>query len=130
MQRKKSQGTPRTTTGRVVSSSLTTPDMSLSAALRGRTEEQQQPQTHQVAVAGPATIEPRVPVALPQHENQTTSQSDRAPDIKSLPRDKMLKVAETVVEQIMTESNNAVLEEAKILAITKIFINLMEQNSH
>jgi hypothetical protein len=28
----------------------------------------------------------------------------------------------------MTESNGAVLEEAKILAITKIVLNLMEQN--
>jgi hypothetical protein len=33
----------------------------LRGALRGRTEEQQQPQTHQVVVAGPATMEPRVP---------------------------------------------------------------------
>jgi hypothetical protein len=30
----------------------------------------------------------------------------------------------------MTESNGAVLEEAKILAITHIFLNLMEQNDH
>jgi hypothetical protein len=30
----------------------------------------------------------------------------------------MLKVVVTVVQQIMTESNGAVLEEAKILAIT------------
>jgi hypothetical protein len=39
----------------------------------------------------------------------------------------MLKVV-TVVQQIMTESNGAVLEEDKILAITKIVLNLMEQN--
>jgi hypothetical protein len=52
----------------------------------------------------------------------------------------MLKVEVTVVQQIMTESNGAVLEEAlaesncavleetKILAITKVVSNLMEQN--
>jgi hypothetical protein len=32
----------------------------------------------------------------------------------------MLKVVVAVVQQIMTESNGAVLEEAKIVAITKI----------
>jgi hypothetical protein len=30
----------------------------------------------------------------------------------------------------MTEPNGAVLEEAKILAITKIVLNLMEKNGH
>jgi hypothetical protein len=33
---------------------------------------------------------------------------------------KMLKVIETLVQQIMTESNGAVLEEAKIFAITNL----------
>jgi hypothetical protein len=42
----------------------------------------------------------------------------------------MLKVVVTVVQQIMTESDGAVLEEAKILATTKIVLNLMEQNGH
>jgi hypothetical protein len=44
----------------------------------------------------------------------------------------MLKVLEvvTVVQQIMTESNGGVLEEAKILTITKIVLNLMEQSGH
>jgi hypothetical protein len=40
----------------------------------------------------------------------------------------MLKVEETVVQQIMVESDGAVLEEAKILPNTKIVLNLMEQN--
>jgi hypothetical protein len=30
----------------------------------------------------------------------------------------------------MTESNGALLEEAKILVITKIVLNLMQQNGH
>jgi hypothetical protein len=46
---------------------LTTPGVSFAAALRGRTQEQQQPQAHWVAVAGPATVESRVPAVLPQH---------------------------------------------------------------
>jgi hypothetical protein len=44
--------------------------------------------------------------------------------------DKMLRVVVTVVQQITTESNDAVLEEDKILAIIKIILNLMEQNGH
>jgi hypothetical protein len=40
----------------------------------------------------------------------------------------MLKVVVTVVQQIMTESNGAVIEEAKILANTNIVLNLLEQN--
>jgi hypothetical protein len=42
----------------------------------------------------------------------------------------MLKVEVTVVQQIMTEFNAAMLEEAKIVAITKIVLNLVEQNGH
>jgi hypothetical protein len=41
MQKTKSQRTPKTTTGRLFSSKLTTPGMSFAAALRGKTEEQQ-----------------------------------------------------------------------------------------
>jgi hypothetical protein len=42
----------------------------------------------------------------------------------------MLKVVVTVVQQTMAESNGPVLEEAKILAITKIVLNIMEQSGH
>jgi hypothetical protein len=42
----------------------------------------------------------------------------------------MLTVVVTVVQQIITEFDGAVLEEAKILTITKIVSNLMEQNGH
>jgi hypothetical protein len=41
-----------------------------------------------------------------------------------------LKAVVTVVQQITTELNGAVLQEAKIVAITKIVLNLMEQNAH
>jgi hypothetical protein len=69
--KKKSQSTPRTTTGKVFSSNLTTPGMSFAAALRSKREEQQQPQTHQVA--SPDTMEHRVPAALPQHKQKRNS---------------------------------------------------------
>jgi hypothetical protein len=125
MQENRSQKISRTTMGRVFSSSHTTPGMSFAEALRGRTEEQQQPQTHQVAVTGPARME-----ALPQQEQQEAGQSVRAPYVNSLSLDKMLKVVVRVVQQIVTEYNDAVLEGAKILAITKIVLYLMEQNGH
>jgi hypothetical protein len=98
MQKKKSQRTPRTTTGSVFSSNLTTPGMSFAAALRGKTEEQQ-PQTHQVAVH--ATMEPSVPAALPKHEQQKTGQSVRAPNVNNLSLDKMLKIVVMVVHKNM-----------------------------
>jgi hypothetical protein len=47
----------------------------------------------------------------------------------SLPPDNMLRVV-TVVHQIMTEFNGAVSEEANIVAITKIVLNLMKQNGN
>jgi hypothetical protein len=52
----------------VTAVTATTPGMSFAKALRNRTEEQQHPQAYQVAVADPATMEPRVPEVLLQHE--------------------------------------------------------------
>jgi hypothetical protein len=40
----------------------------------------------------------------------------------------MLKVVVAVVQQIMKESNGVVLEEAKIMDITKVVLKLMEHN--
>jgi hypothetical protein len=42
----------------------------------------------------------------------------------------MLKAAVTVVQQIMTEFNGAVLEKANIVTITKTVLNLMDQSGH
>jgi hypothetical protein len=75
-------------------------------------------------------MKPWVPAALPQHEQQTTGQSVRAPNENSLPLDKMLNLVVAVVQQIMKEFNGVVLEEAKTVVITKIVLNLMEQNGH
>jgi hypothetical protein len=72
MQKKKSQRTPRTVKGKAFSSSLTTPGMSFAAALRGKREDQQQPQTHQWQWQVPPQWNPRVSAALPQHEPQTS----------------------------------------------------------
>ena len=41
----------------------------------------------------------------------------------------MFKVA-AIVQQIMTELNGAVTEEQKIVAITRIVLNLMKENCH
>jgi hypothetical protein len=128
MQKKKSQRTSRTTTGKVFFSNFTTTGLSFAAAIPGRTEEQQQPQINQVAVASPAIVEPRVPVLLLQHEQQTSDQSVQAPNVNSLPLDKMLRAVIAVVQHFMTEFNDAVIEEAKIVANTKIVLNYMEQN--
>jgi hypothetical protein len=89
--------------GRVFSTNLSTPGMFFAEALRSRTEKHQQPSTHQVAVAGPATMELRVPVALPKYEQQTTGQSVLALNVNSLQLDKSLKVVVTAVQQIMKE---------------------------
>jgi hypothetical protein len=61
---------------------------------------------------------------------QQTGQSVWATNVNNLTLNKMLKVVVMVVQQIMTESNGAVLEEAKIFAITKIVLDLVEQNGH
>jgi hypothetical protein len=81
-------------------------------------------------MAGPAAMEPMVPPALPHHEQQTTGQSVRAPNVNSFPLDKMLRVVVTVVQHIMTEFNGSVLQEVKIVAITKIVLNRMEETGH
>jgi hypothetical protein len=83
-----------------------------------------------VAVASPATVEPRVPVTLHQHTHQATGQSAGTPNVKSLPLDNMLRIV-TVVQQFMIEIRGAVSEEEeKIVVFTKIVLNLMKQNDH
>jgi hypothetical protein len=57
-----------------------------------------------VAVAGPATMEPRVPVPLHQQE-QHAGQSVGAPNVNSLPLDNSMLRIVAVVEQFMSEFN-------------------------
>jgi hypothetical protein len=75
----------------------------------------------------PVAKQKRVPAP---EQLQQTGQSVRATNINSLYLDKMLKVVVTVVQQIMTESDGSVLQEAIILAILKIVLKLMEQIGH
>jgi hypothetical protein len=60
---------------------------------------------------------------------QMSGQSVRAPSVNNQPIVDMLTVV-TIVQQIMTEFRGAVSEQDKLLAITKIVINLMNQNGH
>jgi hypothetical protein len=62
-------------------------------------------------------------------QQKNADQSVRVPTVNSQPLDNMLRVV-TVVQQIMTEFNGAVSEEDKIVTITKIVLNLMNQNGH
>jgi hypothetical protein len=61
---------------------------------------------------------------LAAEQRQERGQSVRAATVNSQPLDTMLRVV-TVVQQIMTEFNGAVSEEDKIVAITRIVLNLM-----
>jgi hypothetical protein len=78
-------------------------------------------------VAGPpAGAKSNTPASAQQ---QKAGQSVRTPIINNQPLDNMLRVV-TAVHQIMTEFNDAVSEEDKIVAITKIVLNLMKQDDH
>jgi hypothetical protein len=107
----------KNTTGRVFSSNYTTPGLSFAAALRNKSERQQQPHPHRVPLSGPATVEkPSVPAPVRQ---QDASQRVPPPDVNSLPLDNLFR-AVSVVQRIMTEFNGAVLGEARIV------LNLMK----
>jgi hypothetical protein len=110
----------------VFSSNSITPGVSFAAALRGSAEQQQQPKTNQVPVTSPARGIKHIPAPALQQE---TGQSVKAPNVNSQPLDNMLRVV-TAVQQIMTEFNGAVSERDKLMAITKIVLNLMQQNGH
>jgi hypothetical protein len=110
LQKKKSQRSPKTTTGSVFSSARTIPGISLAVALRGSGDQQQQPQAKQVSVASPrTTVKQNIPASALQQE---TGQSVQAPHVSSQPFDNMLKVV-TVVQQNVTEGSVALTEEKK-----------------
>jgi hypothetical protein len=87
--------------------------------------QQQQPPIRQNHKVKPNTTDQR----QFQPPTQQTGQSVQAPTVHSSPLDDMFKVA-TVVQQIMTGLNGAVSEEEKIVAITKIVLNLMRRDGH
>jgi hypothetical protein len=93
--------------GSVLSSNLTTPGMSFAVALRGKKEEHQQPRAHQVAGT-------QCPCGF------TPTRTAENGSVSSGPKCNSLKAVVTVVQQIMTESNWAMLEEAKIWSLQKL----------
>jgi hypothetical protein len=109
MRKKKPQGTPKNTTGGVVPSNPVKPPLSFAAALPGKAD-----QLHQEVAA--STSEPDPPKT--KSKQQETGQAVPAPTVNSDTLD-MLR-ALTAVQQIITELNGAVSEEAKIFAITKL----------
>jgi hypothetical protein len=130
LQRRKAQRAPKTTTGRVFSSNRTTAGVSFAAALRGgaaQRDQQSQSQARQPPVADPPAGAKHNAPAPGCHQN--SGQSVRAPTVSRQPLDNMLRVV-TAVQQILTEISGAVTEEDKIVAITKIVLNLMKQDGH
>jgi hypothetical protein len=109
--KKKPQGTPRNTTGRVFSSTFIKPTVSFTAALRGQAEQKRQ---QEEAASGSE---------IPKLER---GQSVPAFIVNSDPQDKEFK-ALAVVQHMMREVKGAVSEEDMVLAITKIVITLMKE---
>jgi hypothetical protein len=62
-----------------------------------------------------------------QQQQQNAGQSAQASNGNSASLDNMFRVA-SVVQQIMTGLNDAMSEEQKIVAITKIAMKLMNSN--
>jgi hypothetical protein len=91
LQKRKSQRRPKTTTGRVFSSNLTTSGISFAAALRGSIAQQQRPQARQIPVADPSSGEK--PMSLLLNSNKKpVSQSVRAAIVNSQPLDNMVRI--------------------------------------
>jgi hypothetical protein len=125
MYRRKIPSAPKPNTGRAFSSKYIISGVSFLEAILSKADQTQQNNPHQAAAAAPATVDqPRVQT---QPKWQEAGQSVPAPIVNSLPLDNMVRVV-TVVQQFMTEYNGAVSKEAKIQAISKIVLTLMEQN--
>jgi hypothetical protein len=93
----------------------------------GSTQKEQQQQEPQFPLAARWAAEKQsVPAPV---QPQQSGQSVCTQNVNSQTLDNMLRVV-TVVQQIMTEFNGAVSEQEKIVAITKIFLNLMKHNGH
>jgi hypothetical protein len=127
MQKKKSQRMPKSTVGRVFSSSHTTPKQSFAGVLCSNT--QQQPQLPTVTQACATTVDEMSPPAPLRHnQQQVVSQSDQAPNANSSSVNNMFKVVATIFQQIMTELNGNESEEDRIMVIAKIVLKLMKRN--
>ena len=141
LRRKSPPAPPKNVTGRTITSRLTNPSKSYAAALMINTQQshpgqptqtkdasgdqQQQQATHKEAKTPNPTQHKDTET---RNASPSSGQSVQANTINNSLND-MFKVA-TIVQQIMTELNGAVTEEQKIVAITKIVLNLMKENGH
>jgi hypothetical protein len=125
MRRRKILRAPKPNTGRDFSSKYITPGVSFTEAIQSKADQTQQSHPWQAAAAAPATVDqPRVQTSS---KWQKADQSAPAQIVNSSPLDNMVRVV-TVVQQFMTEYNGAASKEAKIQAISKIALSLLEQN--
>jgi hypothetical protein len=115
LRKKKSEVTPKTSSGRVYSSNPVKPHLSFAAALRGQVASHPQ---HEVATS----FKTSAPIAT----EKTTGQSDQATPVNS-DTDIMFR-AYAAAGQIMKELKDAASEEAQFLAIEKFVFNLMKRN--
>jgi hypothetical protein len=112
MCKKKLQGTPKTTSGRLFSSNHVIPHLSFSAALRGQAEitPQQEAAANSTSKSGT------------KGKEQATGQSVQAPNMNNESQD-MFR-AFSVVEQSMSGLKDAAAEEAKFVALARILLNV------
>jgi hypothetical protein len=122
VRKKKSQGTPKTTTGRVFTAKFISPSVSFAAAFRGHADQKQMRRKKQVQLK----LFP-YPPPPPNTKQQQTDQSVPAPSVSNDPEDSMIRVV-TVVRQIMRELKGAASEKAMIMAITNIVFNLLQED--
>jgi hypothetical protein len=122
LRKRKEQRAPKPPTGPVFSSTYATPGVSYAAALQNSTQPRQAPNPTAARVE-----QPRVPPPAQQSLQQGTGQSVQTASVSIAYLDNMFRVP-SVVQQIMTGLNDAVSEEQKIVAITKIVMKLMNSN--
>jgi hypothetical protein len=117
MRKKKPQGTPKTTSGRVLSNPVS-PHLSFAAALRGQGSHQQ---NHDAPdnTCNPGTTAPQTNVLK-------TGQFLQAPIVSSDSLDMIRAI--TVAQQIMAELKGTASEESKFVALAKTVFNLLKDN--
>jgi hypothetical protein len=111
-ERRRAQRAPKGPTGRTFFSKFTSPQQPYADALR-QDKQHQQPQTTQTEQQ-----------YLPQEEFQKTELRVSVQAPSSSNNDTVA----TVVHHIMTKLTKAVSEEGRIMVITKLGLNLMQQN--
>jgi hypothetical protein len=134
MIRRKSQGTPiKPATGRVFHSNYTTPELYFTAVLSNNRQQNQQQPHHTRHYKCTQVQWNRRRYSLLQQQQQQQSEKETGQSVhasnSNSSLNNMFKVA-TVVQQIIAELYGAVLEEDKIVVITKMVSKLMKHNSH